>query len=121
MIKYAILFFFSLHVLQAQNADEQIPSEVQVGDILKIGKPETKTYKHIAFPRANFIIKRGGIVNYDRLKGEKVVVTSIAEKNDGTTKLKIKREDGGRFFGSHSVVVVADYRDALEAGELLMK
>ena len=52
-----------------------------------------------------------------RAHGEKVVVTSVKEKKDGTTQIKIKRNDGGRFFGSHTVVT-ADYKDAINSGEL---
>lgn len=119
MIKYAIALLLSISVLHAQNED-QIPTEVQVGDVFEIGKPETNRYKHIDFPRANFIIKRGGIANYSSVEGNKVVVTSVKEKKDGTKEVKIKRKDGRRFFGSHAVVSVY-YRPALESGELLVK
>ena len=46
-----------------------------------------------------------------------MVVTSIKEKKDGTTEVKIKRTDGNRFFGSHTVVS-ADFEKALASGEL---
>jgi len=93
MIKYAIALLFS------------------------VSAPETHAYKHINFPRANFIIKRGGIANYKRAEGYKVVVTAIKEKKDGSTQVKIKRNDGGRFFGSHTVVS-ADFKEAIASGEL---
>jgi len=51
------------------------------------------------------------------LEGNKVVVTSVQEKKDGTLQVRIKRADGGRFFGSHSEVS-ADLKGALETGEL---
>ncbi len=117
MIKYAIALLFSVSLLNAQNNVDQMTTEVKVGDVFEIGKPESNMYKHIDFPRANFIIKRGGIANYKRAEGEKVVVTSVKEKKDGSTKIKIRRTDGGRFFGSHTVVT-ADFHDALESGEL---
>lgn len=117
MIKYAIALLFSVSMLNAQNTVEQTAIDVQVGDVFEIGKPESNKYKHINFPRANFIIKRGGIANYKRAEGEKVVVTSIKEKKDGTTQVKIKRTDGNRFFGSHPVVSV-DFKEALASGEL---
>lgn len=120
MIKYAIALLFSVSMLNAQNTVNQQTTDVQVGDVFEIGKPETNTYKHIKFPRANFIIKRGGIANYKRAEGRTVVVTSIKEKKDGTTQVKIKREDGGRFFGSHTVVA-ADFNDAIDSGELKSK
>ena len=107
-------------MLNAQNSMNDVPTEVRVGDVLEIGRPETNTFKHINFPRANFIIKRGGRANYKRVEGNKVVVTSIKEKKDGTTQVKIKRKDGGRFFGSHAVVA-ADFDEAIKSGELQVK
>lgn len=120
MIKYAIAFLFSISVLNAQDNMTQVSSDVQIGDVFEIGTPKTSTYKHINFPRANFIIKRGGIANYKAAEGHKVVVTSIKEKKDGSTQVKIKRNDGGRFFGSHTVVA-ADFNKALTSGELQAK
>jgi hypothetical protein len=117
MIKYALVLLFSVGVLNAQNAMNQNPPEVRAGDVFEIGRPESNTYKHIDFPKANIIIKRGGLANYKRVEGRKVVVTSVKEKKDGTTQVKIKRQDGGRFFGSHTVIS-ADYKDAVESGEL---
>lgn len=120
MFKYVIALLFSVSVLHAQNSVNQEPTNVKVGDVFEIGTPETNTYKHIDFPRANFIIKRGGIANYKRVEGNQVVVTSIKENKDGTTRVKIKRKDGGRFFGSHTVVT-ADFDDAVKSGELQTK
>jgi len=116
MIKYAIAFLFSVSVLNAQDGITK-DSNVDVGDVFEIGKPEANKYKHIDFPRENFIIKRGGIANYKRAEGEKVVVTAVKEKKDGTTQIKFKKTDGGRFFGSHTVVA-ADYHEAISSGEL---
>lgn len=120
MIKYAIALLFSVSMLNAQMSTVQTSAEVQVGDVFEIGKPESNKYKHIKFPRANFIIKRGGVANYKLAQGETVVVNSVKEKKDGTVVVKIKRKDGGRFFGSHSVVA-ADIDEALSSGELLAK
>jgi hypothetical protein len=116
MIKYAIALLFSASMLHAQD-NINIPSNVNVGDVFEIGKPETNKFKHIDFPRENFIIKRGGIANYRRAHGEEVVVTAVKEKKDGTTEIKIKRNDGGRFFNSHTVVT-ADFKEAINSGEL---
>ncbi|SHJ37519.1 hypothetical protein [Pseudozobellia thermophila] len=112
MIKYVIPFLLSGVMLNAQE-------NVNVGDVLEIGSPDARTYKHIDFPRANFIIKRGGIANYKNLKGQKVVVTAIEEKKDGSKEIKLKKVNGNRFFGSHAVVA-ANYRKALETGELVL-
>lgn len=120
MIKYVIGLIFSVSVLNAQNDSQVSKTDIQVGDTFEIGHPEKNKYQHIDFPRANFIIKRGGIANYMSVVGEKVVVTSLKEKKDGTTQAKIKRTDGGRFFGSHATVTI-DYVQALRTDELLSK
>ncbi len=113
MIKYAIALLLSVNLLQAQD-DKSL---IQVGDVLEIGRPEYNTFKHINFPDANFIIKRGGIANYKKAEGQEVIVTSVKEKKNGGTEIKIKRNDGGRFFGINTVIS-ADLEKALESGEL---
>ncbi|MGC1516754.1 MAG: hypothetical protein WA810_14365 [Maribacter sp.] len=120
MIKYAIALLCSVSMLHAQTDSRSSSDPVNVGDVFEIGKPETNTYQHIDFPRANFIIKRGGIANYKRAEGEVVVVTSVKEKKDGTTQVTIKRKDGGRFFGSHTYVS-ANVQEAVASGELQAK
>ena len=120
MLKYAIALLFSVSVINAQENVNELPADLKVGDVCEIGRPETNTFKHIDFPRENFIIKRGGSANYKSVEGNKVIVTSIKEKKDGTRQVKIKREDGERFFGSHTVVA-ADFDDAVKSGELQAK
>jgi len=95
-------------------------TDIQIGAIYEIGKPKTNMYKYINFPKPNMIIKRGGIANYKLIKGSIVVVTSVKKKKDGTTIAKIKRKDGGRFFGSHAVITT-DINNALQWGELIAK
>ena len=114
---FAVLLAIGTINVNAQDATHVAQQEVKVGDILQIGHLDAPRFKHIDFPRPNFIIKKGGIANYKRVEGYKVVVTSIKEKKDGKLQVKIKRADGGRFFGSH-LVVSADLKDALESGEL---
>ncbi|MBD0852213.1 hypothetical protein [Maribacter arenosus] len=117
MLKYVFALLLSISVLNAQDNAKSVSNDVEVGDVFEIGKPETNTYKHINFPRPNFIIKRGGRANYKLVEGNRVVITSIKEKKDGTTQVKIKRKDGGRFFGSHTVIG-ADFDQAIQSGEL---
>ena len=116
MIKYLLLAFFSISMLNAQ--EDTTTDQVKVGDVFVIGNLDTNSYKHIDFPRKNFIIKQGGVVNYSQIKGERVVITSIKEKKDGSTIAKIKRKDGGRFFGSHTYVST-DIDEAIRSGELV--
>lgn len=118
MIKYVITALFSASMLTAQtNGTESTQNQVEIGDIFQIGRPTASQYKHVHFPRPNIIIKRGGFANYKRVEGNIVVVTSIKDKKDGTMQIKLKRADGGRFFGSH-YTVAADFKDAIGSGEL---
>ena len=119
MIKYTIALFFSVSIMNTQTSAGQITNEVKVGDVFEIGTPKSKTYQHIDFPRPNLIIKRGGIVNYKRVQGKKVVVTSVKEKKDGSARIIIRRIDGGRFLGSH-MMVAANFDEAVKSGELQM-
>jgi len=114
IIVLAILLVVATTNINAQSVDLQ---DVKVGDVLEIGRPDTPQFKHIDFPRANFIIKKGGIANYKRVVGRKVVVTDLKQRKDGTVVVKIKKTDGKRFFNSHPVVK-ADLKNALDSGEL---
>lgn len=117
MIKYVFALMFSVSMMNAQVAQEQETATVKIGDTFEIGKPETHQYKHINFPKANFIIKRGGLANYSKMEGEKVVITEIKKKKNGSLKVKLASVDGDRFFGTHKIVS-AEIDDALRSGEL---
>lgn len=93
-------------------------SDFNKGDVFQIGTVNYNDYKHINFPRANFIIKKGGIANYKNIKGKNVVVTSIKEKNDGKLIATIKLVESGKFFNSHKYVTV-DIDKAIKNKELL--
>lgn len=116
MIKFVIAALFSASMLTAQTSTE----EVKIGDVFEIGRPAASNYKHIDLPRPNLIIKKGGIANYKKVEGNTVIVTSVKEKKDGTIKIKLKRTDGTRFFGTHPIVS-ADFTEAMSSKELLDK
>ncbi len=118
MIKYVITALFSVSMLTAQTSAKVVQNEVKVGDLFEIGRPATNHYEYINFPSADVIVKKGGKANYRRVEGNQVIVTSIKEHKDGITKVTIKRADGSRFFGSHTFIS-ADFKDAVEAGELV--
>jgi hypothetical protein len=88
------------------------------GDFFLIGTANYDNYKHINFPKANFIIKKGGIASYKNIKGQKVVVTSVKEKNNGKKVATIRLVDSRRFFNSHKYITV-DIDEALKSKELL--
>ncbi|MCK0161255.1 hypothetical protein [Allomuricauda sp. F6463D] len=117
IIIMAILLVVATVNVTAQNVD---PSQVTVGDVLVIGHPDARIYKHIDFPRANFIIKKGGIADFKGLVGSQVLVTAVKENKKGTLIVKIKKANGKKFFNSHAVIR-ADLKNALESGELSMR
>ncbi|TVZ16645.1 hypothetical protein [Maribacter sp. MAR_2009_72] len=120
MIKYVITALFSASMLTAQTNNDNVQNSVKVGDVYEIGTPKVHKYQHIDFPRANFIIKKGGIANYKTVEGNTVVVTEVKETKDGNTQIKMKRTDGTRFFRTHPTVT-ANYSEALASGELVSK
>lgn len=116
MKKYILAFTFSIFAmgLYAQSSSKV---DIEVGDTFEIGRPDADQYQHIDFPKPNLIIKRGGLANYKRVEGNKVTVTSVKEKKDGTLLVKLKKADGSRFFGSHWQVA-ANVKEAMASGEL---
>ncbi|SFU75168.1 hypothetical protein SAMN05216480_11940 [Pustulibacterium marinum] len=116
MKKLIVASFLALG-MYGVNAQEQQPSQVQEGTVLEIAKPAGSEYQHINFPKKNIIIKRGGIASDKLVYGEKVVVTQVTQKKDGTTQIRIKPVDGTRFYRALRSVTV-DYDQAIAAGEL---
>ena len=91
--------------------------EIQVNDVLVIQEPSGLDFKHIHFPKKNFIIKRGGIANMNQVAGKKVVVETISYDKDGATLVTLRRQDGKRFFRAFPTVK-ASLEEALDSGEL---
>jgi hypothetical protein len=120
MKKYIVILLLGMTMFTFQAQTETIQKEVKIGDILYIGKSVTYGYRYIDFPKANFIIKRGGIANYNILKGEKVVVTEIAQNKKGKTEVTLERKNGRKFFRNFKSVN-ADIEKALASGELVVK
>lgn len=117
MKKLLMIVLFSFTAIHAQNGNTVQANEVKVGEVLQIGKPTSWKYNHINFPKANLIIKQGGIANYKVAEGHKVVVTSIEEKKSGGLAVTLKRQDGGKFFGNRTSVT-ANLEKALASSEL---
>jgi hypothetical protein len=110
----SVLAFFISVFMHGQSST----SDFNKGDVFQIGIANYNNYKHINFPRANFIIKKGGIVNYKNIKGQKVVITSVKEKNNGKKIATIKLVNSRKFFNSHKYITV-DIEEALKNKELL--
>ncbi|WP_439152249.1 dihydroorotase [Winogradskyella sp.] len=104
-------------LISAFSYSQDSSSTYKIGDVFEIGIVSNNNYKHINFPRANFIIKKGGIVNYDNIKGSKVVITSIEKNKNGKQVATIKLTDSRKFFNSHKYVTV-NIDEAIENKEL---
>lgn len=104
-------FLFCVFTLQAQT-----DYNIKAGDLLVLGEPSGSSYKAIAFPKKNIIIKRGAIANFNDLVGKKLVVKQI-ENSNGSETLILKRDDDMNFFRFFPTVK-ADLAKALELGEL---
>lgn len=85
--------------------------------VLTINAPEGSSYEHINFPKKNFMMKRGTIVNYNALDGKKVIVKKITKTVDESSKVNLQRADGLNFFRFYPTVK-ADLDKALASGEL---
>jgi hypothetical protein len=92
-------------------------NDPKVGDVLKITTPKHLAFKHIEFPRLNFIVKRGGLPNYKSVYGELVIVKKVTN-DDGSIHVTLERKDGKKFFGIQKQVS-ANYTESIEAGEIV--
>ncbi|PKD20958.1 hypothetical protein APR41_13080 [Salegentibacter salinarum] len=101
--------------VEAQNQTEP----VRVGDVLVINQTKNQAFKSLDLPKANFIIKKGGIANYKSLNGKRVEVTAVETNDAGETTVKLQREDGSKFFRTHTTIS-ANIDEALENGELIL-
>lgn len=110
-----LLLSFFTGLIYAQDME----TDTKVGDEFYIAEVDNNNYEHIEFPRSNFIIKKGGIPNYDSVKGENVEITSIKEKKNGNIIATIKLTSNKKaFFNSHKHVKV-DIENAIKNKELV--
>ncbi len=108
---FLLFMFFSL-ALNAQDS-----GNIKIGETLEIGDAKTFGYAHIEFPRANFILKKGGRLNFNRLPETKVIITDIKPSGANDQIVTLERGDGKKFFGNFTTVK-AHYQLATESGEL---
>lgn len=95
----------------------QKSTEARIGETFKIAQMDESRFSHLNLPRANFIIKEGGIADYSKLAGTQVTVTEVRTNSRNETKVILKRKDGKKFFGSFPEIK-ADYKKALSSGQL---
>ncbi len=116
MRKYIFMFIVAIGTF---GFAQSVNSDIAIGTVFKIGKSASTKFKHINVPKANMIIKRGGVANYKGLVGRLVVVTSIHKKKNSSTVIRFKLKNGKRFFGSHTLLR-ANAEKALNSGELIL-
>lgn len=92
----------------------------KVGDTLIVAINEGTRYKHIDFPRLNFIAKRGGVASYKSVHNIEVIIVEVLENKYGRIDVKLERVDGKKFF-NFKKSVTANYVKALAKGELKHK
>lgn len=115
MKKLIVVCIFAFVTLGVSAQEKNI--DVKKGDVFEIASPSGQEFKHINFPKKNFIIKRGGIANDKLVYGEEVIVTSVALTKDGSAEIRIKPKNGGKFYNALRSVKV-DFEDAIRTGEL---
>lgn len=111
---------FSLLAVCLFSLSVSAQGNVKVGDTFTIAEVAKDQYKHIKFPKANTVNKRGGVVDFNRLVGKTVEVTAIKEDKKGNAIATIKLASGKRFFKSHMYVKV-NIDKALKNKELKAK
>lgn len=87
-------FLATIPILKAQEK----PPQLAAGNIVTLGEPVGIRYRHLNFPRKNFIIKRGAIANFNALVGIKLEVIDLEVGQKGATFVTLKRKDGQHFF-----------------------
>jgi hypothetical protein len=118
MIKYIIICAMGMASINAQKLNDcHLAYVVETGDVIEIAKPSASTYKYINLPRPNFLIKRGGIVNFNKLNGQKIEISEIKTTKDCKIEVLVKRQDGKKFFNTLKTLSI-DLDEAVEAGEV---
>ncbi|MDP5044185.1 MAG: hypothetical protein NWQ06_04305 [Leeuwenhoekiella sp.] len=117
-ILFTMLIAFGSLSLQAQKQCDT--PDLKVGDVLKISGDTNTTFQHINFPKKNFIIKRGGIVDYKKLNNKEVEITGVQHEEGCISKIDVKLADGSKFFNAVSAVSI-NLKGALSTGEVTLK
>lgn len=110
-LKFALISFTLLLIPHSSFGQDDY--DLKVGDILTITKDTNTPFNHLHFPKANFIIKRGGIADFKALNEMKVKIEEISEGNTA----KLIPLEGRKFFNRYTYVN-ANLKKALENNEL---
>lgn len=74
--------------------------DVAKGDIIKVGNPSSKSYRHTKLPRGNFVGTKNGVADYKSALEKELVIADIKEITKGSTIISVKRKDGKKFFNT---------------------
>ena len=92
--------------------------DISVGDELTISEPSSSSYAYIHFPKKNFILKKGGTLNFKSLKGTKVIVTEISKSKSGDILIKVMKKNGGSFLNTLKTLNI-EYDKAIKNSEVI--
>lgn len=115
-ILFISLFSFLGVYAQQQNSF----SSVKEGDEIILGKfTGPQDYKFVSVGKPNFIIKKGGIYQPRYLKGTRVVVKDVKQRNGKTTWVLTPVNDA-KFYQTASLAYVTDVENAIKSGEIVV-
>ncbi|WP_405247915.1 MULTISPECIES: hypothetical protein [unclassified Cellulophaga] len=113
MKTFIIFIFMAMFTLGGHSQT----TSLQEGTVVVLANPNGEHYKHIDFPRKNFIIKRGALADFNSLVGTKLVIKEYKAISDHNQIASLIRQDGKPFFRFFSSVD-ANIEQAIESGEL---
>ena len=119
-MKTKILTVFFICFLTITFTAQKSHTDYKIGDTFVIQQTDNNNYKHINFPKANFIIKKGGIADFKQIVGKEVEISSTKNDKNGDLIATIKLVSGIRFFNSHKYLTV-NIKEAIENDELKFK
>lgn len=108
-----ILFVCAFIAFSVSTFGQNHVSSWKVDDVFIIHKKSNTPFKHLYFPKTNFIMKRGSTATYKSLDGMRVKIVEMFE--DGTAKLSPINDE--RFFNQF-YSVDADLEAAIKGKEL---
>ncbi|WP_165748277.1 hypothetical protein [Cellulophaga sp. Z1A5H] len=117
MKTFIIFIFMAMYTLSGHS--QKTTANLEEGTIVILTNINGEHYKHIDFPRKNFIIKRGALADFNSLAGTKLVIKEY-KATKGTNQIALlSRQDDKPFFRFFSSVE-ANIEQAIESGELKM-
>ncbi|CAH8281538.1 hypothetical protein EV196_104203 [Mariniflexile fucanivorans] len=118
-MKNYIIATLIVFVTLSMHAQDQFSKSINLakGDVIEVGNPSSKMYKHIKLPRGNFVGTEKGVSNYKSALGNEVVVTNIKKMQNGNTIISVKRNDGKLFFNTVATLNIS-LEKALRVNEI---